>query len=385
MPVVRLKGLNRVKKTLKDGTVRIHWYAWKGGPKLEGQPGTPEFIASYNRAVEQRRAPRNDTLAGLVTAYKDSPEFAKLAASTQAEWRRWMDRISADVAADDIGGLTLKALEDRRTREDILDWRDQYADRPRTADYGMQVLSRVLGWAVDRGRLAINIAAGVEQLYKSDRADQIWTGEEIAAYRAAAPSPEVSFIIPLACVVGLRREDLIKLTWAHVGDLAIVFATGKSRGRRSVTVPLLPDAKDLLAEIKVQQDRRHAELVAVAAKKKQPAPPVCLTVLSNTRGQPWSVSGLEHQVIDTKTKAGVDKHLHDARGTFATRLRKAGLTAPEIADILAWDEKRVERILAKYVDRDTIVRALAERIARNESGSRSPNLSPTLSGDGQSD
>ena len=381
MPVVRLKGLNRVKKTLKDGTVRVHWYAWKGGPKLEGQPGSPEFIASYNRAVEQRRTPRNDTLAGLVTAYKAAPEFAKLAASTQKEWRRWLDRISADAAPDDIGGLTLKLLDDRRTREDILDWRDQYADRPRTADYGMQVLSRVLAWAVDRGRLAINIAAGVEQLYKSDRADQIWTPEEVAAFRAAAPSPEVGFIIPLACVVGLRREDLVKLSWSHVGDLGIVFATGKSRGRKSVTVPLLPDAKALLDEIKVQQERRHAELVAVAAKKKRPPPPACLTVLSNTRGKPWSVSGLEHQVIDTKTKAGVGKHLHDARGTFATRLRKASLTAPEIADIMAWDEKRVERILAKYVDRDTIVRALAERINRNESGATAPNLLPTLSSD----
>ncbi|ATC25180.1 tyrosine-type recombinase/integrase [Caulobacter vibrioides] len=382
MPVVRLKGLNRVRKVLKDGSVRVHWYAWKGGPKLEGQPGSPEFIASYNRAVDQRRAPRNDTLAGLVTAYKAAPEFQKLATSTQAEWRRWLDRISADEATNDIGGLTLKLLDDRRTREDVLDWRDQYADRPRTADYGMQVLSRVLGWAVDRGRLAINIAAGVEQLYKSDRADQIWTAEEVAAYRAAAPSPEVGYIVALACVTGLRREDLAKLTWKHVGDLAIVVATGKSQGRRSVTIPLLPDAKILLSEIKAQQTARHAELVAVATKKKRPPPPVCLTVLSNTRGQPWSVSGLEHQVIDTKTKAGVGKHLHDARGTFATRLRKAGLTAPEIADILAWDEKRVERILAKYVDRDTIVRALAERIARNESGSAAPNSFPTLSDEG---
>jgi hypothetical protein len=51
-------------------------------------------------------------------------------------------------------------------------------------------------------------------------------------------------------------------------------------------------------------------------------------------------------VVDAKTTAGIDKHLHDARGTFGTRLRKAGLTAPEIADVLAWEEERVERLLA---------------------------------------
>ena len=29
----------------------------KGGPALQGQPGSPEFIASYNAAVAQKIAP----------------------------------------------------------------------------------------------------------------------------------------------------------------------------------------------------------------------------------------------------------------------------------------------------------------------------------------
>ncbi len=48
---VRLKGINSVTKPLKDGTTVTYWYAWKGGPRLDGEPGDPEFIASYNRAV----------------------------------------------------------------------------------------------------------------------------------------------------------------------------------------------------------------------------------------------------------------------------------------------------------------------------------------------
>ena len=65
-------------------------------------------------------------------------------------------------------------------------------------------------------------------------------------------------------------------------------------------------------------------------------------------------------------KPAIDKHLHDARGTFGTRLRRAGLTASEIADVLGWDEKRVQHLLATYIDRDAIVMGLAERIRRNE-------------------
>ena len=202
-----------------------------------------------------------------------------------------------------IGGLTFKALDDRRVKADLLDWRDQWADRPRSADYGIQVLSRLLSWGVGRGLLAINAAAGIEQLYQSDRADQIWTADEVTRFADAAKSPEVGYIVRLACLTGLRREDLAQLCWSHVGDLAIVKPTGKSRGRRTAVVPLLDETQQLLKEIRTQQDRRHAELVASAERKKRPAPPKPLTVLSNTRGKPWSVDGLEHQVIDAKQAA----------------------------------------------------------------------------------
>ena len=54
---VRLRGVNRVAKRPADGTLRIYWYAWKGGPPLRGEPGTPEFIASYNEAVARKVTP----------------------------------------------------------------------------------------------------------------------------------------------------------------------------------------------------------------------------------------------------------------------------------------------------------------------------------------
>lgn len=60
----------------------------------------------------------------------------------------------------------------------------------------------------------------------------------------------------------------------------------------------------------------------------------------------------------------MDKHLHDARGTFATRLRKAGLSASEIADVMGWEEARVQKLLETYVDRDSVVRSIAERLNR---------------------
>jgi integrase len=387
---VRIRGLNRTVTRAADGRQVVYWYAWKGGPRLPGGPGSPEFMAAYAEAVAARKAAHAgppDTLAALVARYRAAPDYRRLADATRAEWARWLDRIAQDrpgpEGETDIGGLPLAALDDRRVRRDLLAWRDRWADRPRSADYAMQVLSRVLAFGLDRGELALNAAAGVAQLYDpAARGDQIWTAAELARFQAAAGSPEVAHIVRLACLTGLRRADLCRLSWAHVGDLAIVIPTQKSRGRRTQVIPLIDETRALLAEIRTQQAARHAELAAQAERKRRthpstPGPPQPTTVLTNTRGRPWTPDGLEAQVVDAKAKtkktgkpgADVAKHLHDARGTFATRLRQAGLTGPEIADILGWTEARVERLLKTYVDQDAIVLSIAARLkARGKEG-----------------
>ncbi len=44
---VDLKGI--AKASAKG---RIYYYAWRGGPRLRGEPGSPDFMASYNEAIE---------------------------------------------------------------------------------------------------------------------------------------------------------------------------------------------------------------------------------------------------------------------------------------------------------------------------------------------
>jgi integrase len=142
-----------------------------------------------------------------------------------------------------------------------------------------------------------NAAEGVEQLYSGGRVDQVWTSGEIDRFVAAAKTPEVGFIVRLACLTGLRRADLAKLAWSHVADAAIVMPTGKSRGRRNTVVPLINDTRTWLADIRTQQARRHAELCATAAKKRRPAPPIPTTVLSNNPRQTLdspTVSNITH-------------------------------------------------------------------------------------------
>jgi hypothetical protein len=71
---MQLRGINCVTKRLADGTRRTYWYAWKGGPPLRGEPGTPKFVASYNEAVAKKIAPPTGVLLALLFRFQESAE-----------------------------------------------------------------------------------------------------------------------------------------------------------------------------------------------------------------------------------------------------------------------------------------------------------------------
>jgi hypothetical protein len=128
---VQLKGVCHIRKKLADGQVRDYWYAWRGGPRLEGSPGTVEFIISYNAAVATRKRPLNNDLSFLLDAYQDSEAFRRLAPKTKRDYVRILTSIG-----NKFGDCPIKLLDDRRVRGEFLAWRDEIAkSSPRQADY----------------------------------------------------------------------------------------------------------------------------------------------------------------------------------------------------------------------------------------------------------
>jgi hypothetical protein len=150
---VQLKGINSHTAKLADGTTRTYWYAWKGGPRLQGEPGTPEFIASYNEAVAQKIKPASGRLFSLLQAYQASEDFRQLAPRTQDDYKRI---IRKEIEPEFID-FPLSGLTDRRTRGIFMEWRDKLALKSRRqADYAWTVLARVLSWSKDRGNITTN-------------------------------------------------------------------------------------------------------------------------------------------------------------------------------------------------------------------------------------
>jgi len=321
---VELKGLHTVRKTLASGETRTYYYAWRGGPQIKAEPNSPEFVKLFTEAHAKRKTIAGDTLLTLIAEFKSSSDFPKSDSSRRA-YNNYLKLIESE-----FGDMPIAALADPGVRGEFKSWRDGMAATPRKADYAWTVLARVLSVAKDRGRIAVNPCERGGRLYESDRADKIWTAEDIKAFCAVA-SPDLQDALILALWTGQRQGALLRLTWsaydgAHI-RLRVPRKGRRASGHKTVLVPAGGTLKALL-------DARKA-----AGRK-------ATTILTNSRGTPWTGDGFRSSWDKAFERAKLgDLHFHDLRGTAVTRLALAGCTVPEIASITGHSLKDVEQLL----------------------------------------
>src|SRR5215813_12815394 len=335
---IRLKGINSITKTLADGTRKTYRYAWKGGPPLNGDPGTPEFMASYNEAVARKVATPQGTLLAILRAFQASAEFAGLAERTRFDYVKQIKVIEKG-----LGDFPLAGLTDRRTRGIFMAWRDRLAvNSRRQADYAWQVLRRVLSWSLDRGLVLANPCERGGRLYRGTRADKIWGDENEAAFLKSAPA-YLHLPLLLALWTGQRQGDLLRLPWSAYDGTHIRLR--QSKGGKPIKVLVG-------APLKAALD---------AAQKHGPL------ILTNSLRRPWRSHSFQAAWGIATAKAGiVGVTFHDLRGTAVTRLALVESTEPEIATITGHSLRDVRSILdANYLHRDP---ALGESAIRKLEG-----------------
>lgn len=340
-------------------------YAWKGGPLLMKHEGArkPNLTAEATRrlaeAMASKDAPDTSRFRSVIRAWQRSEAWKALAPGTRKTWSRHVDRIEAK-----WGDVPIGVWNDSRMTAKVVKWRDEMADKPRTADIGVTVLVALLKWARLHGEgITMNAAADIPGLYKGgQREDIVWLAEDIDRFAVAAAEAEQEHIVDglrLCALTGLRRDDLVTLTFKHVGEVAVTKTALKaSRGKRKkATIPMTPDLEALLADLRTRKRGEGVE-----------------TVLVNSFGQPWTGDGYGGSFNRIRDAAGIahtdedgrarKKHLHDVRGTFCTMLiAEVGLTDEQVAPIMAWTKERVAHIRKVYVDDNKVVVAIGERIA----------------------
>lgn len=347
---VNLKGVHTVRKRLAGGQVGTYRYAWRGGPRLLAEPGSPAFIREFEEAHRQRRVPRGNTFGTLVAEYRASSAFMTLRDRTRKDYARYLKMVETD-----FGDLPIAALSDQRMRGDFMVWRDKMIESPRTADLAWSVLARVLSVAVDRGRILTNPCERGGRLYKADRQDAIWTEEMVETALAAFPE-SLRWALVLAIWTGQRQGDLLRLPWSAYNGDHIRLRQSKTGTRVKIKVS---------AALKAELHR---------------IPKIGTLILTNQRKLPWSSDGFRTSWGRACAKAGITGvTFHDLRGSAITRLAEAGATPQEIAAVTGHSLNDVNAMLdAHYMSRtgslsDSGIRKLERKEKRTKSVNRSVN------------
>jgi integrase len=327
--VIRLRttsGLHIVRRKRAGGD-RWYVYARRGGPLIHQQDGDrPEVTdALLAKAAAEKRGPAADTLAGLIRAYRSSPQFDSKADKTKADYRQRLDQIEAQ-----FGRVPIRLIP--KLRGEVIKWRDEMASTPRAADRCVGMLSTVLTWAEDREMIERNPLARIGKLHRVNRADLIWEAHHWEALKDAPG--HIHRVLTLGSLTGLRIGDLLRLAWEDLQPGYIALSTRKTGGE--AIIPLHPE----LARFFTGPGRG--------------------IVLRNSRGDPWTLEGWK-SAWGRAQPEGFDRHVHDLRGTFATRLMAAGFSDTEIALVMGWRAERIAAIRMRYVDRGRVAKLLAGR------------------------
>lgn len=348
---IKLRGLNRVRKRLSDGAEVVYYYAWKGGPRLPGTPGSPEFMAAYSAAVASRKRTPEDVLTTLLDAYESSAEFCALADRTRTDYRKHLRAIAVE-----FGDFPIAGLADKRARGEFLAWRDRLAvSSRRNADYRFSVFARALSWSVNRGMTPLNPLERTGRVYRARRSENVWSDADEQSFLSKAP-PHLHLALLLALWTGQRQGDLLRLTWSAYDGEVLRIRQRKTQAR--VVIPVGSPLKVALEALK--EHRKDA-----------------VTILTTEQGRAWTESGFRASWRKACAKAGVqDVTFHDLRGTAVTRLALAGCSEAEIATITGHSLRDVGAILdAHYLKRD--FRLAVSAIEKLERRTNRPTALPT--------
>lgn len=321
MKLDRVKGVHRYRHP-KSGL----WYAYhrKTGQRLAAPWKTAAFWLEVDvldkkvakaKAADEAKGALPGSLGLVIEAFRLSPNWAVLSPKT---------RLGYDNIFTLLKPLHAMPIRDV-TRPFVLKLRDDKIFPKHgvwTANYTVVVLGLVTQYAADRGLIDANpLAEKVRRLRQARATDdkparnRPWTREECAAVLAAA-KPQIKLPIALAMFGGFRKTDILAMKRNRVAGGDISIRTSK-RGV-PVNIPMHPELAAAIAQAPV-----HIERLCV-----------------NSYGEPWSESGWNASFfkfiarLEVEGVVGDGLTLHGLRHTLGTRLKEAGASDQQIADVL---------------------------------------------------
>jgi integrase len=260
---------------------------------------------------------------------------------------------------------------------------------PRTAGAARGTLSAALSAAVADGLLTVNVARAARPPARPSTSPSAFTDDELDRIAVVCAQHRLGMLFLFAALTGLRTSELLGLEWEHVDleegryqvveGLHRIGATGaaaigvepgllashpKTVGSGDGT-PMSPAAVDVLRRWKTAQ---AAERLAAPRWSDSGR------VFTTATGTPLDPSNVRRQwrkvlaaaKVPAKSRGGAGRGLHELRRTFASRLRRAGVSLEEVQRLGRWSSPAM--LLAHY-------RAVDEAHLRDAAGAGDAGVS----------
>lgn len=195
----------------------------------------------------------------------------------------------------------------------------RYADgvKPATINRELAMLKKAFNLACREWEWAKDNPVCRVSMEREQNTRDRWLTEEEEAQLLAAAAPWVRELIVFAINTGMRRGEILALTWAGVDFTRRTVTVFRSKNGERRTIPINQTVLDLLTE-------------KYAAK-----PSDSLLVFASQTSTPLDGSNLRRGFTSALKAAQIeDLHFHDLRHTFATRLVQAGVDLYKVQRLL---------------------------------------------------
>ncbi|WP_119270900.1 tyrosine-type recombinase/integrase [Taklimakanibacter deserti] len=322
---------------------RRYYVRKPGAPKirLREEFGTEEFRRAYDEAMAGRAVvkPKTKIAEGsalwVCRAYYQSTWFLnKLGESSQEVRRRILDRWA-------------EALDDRPfrliTKQHVLGWIDDRADRPEAANNFLKALRGLFAFAVERRFIAADPTAGIKKIITETDGFHVWTEDEVDKFEARHPvGSKARLALALLLYTGVRRSDLVTLG-PQMND-----GFHRVKQRKTKRVIMLPIIDEL------------ASVIAAS-------PCGSTTYLVTQHGRPFSAKGFGARMRKWCDDAGLPQcTAHGLRKVGATRAADRGASERQLMAIFGWSTVEQASVYTRAADQKRMASAAIGTLAKRE-------------------
>ena len=328
----------------RDRHGRVRWRFRKGKRTvyLDGAPGDPGFLPSYEAALAGRSRPEatvtristgaapRSLRAAWIAYVKTSPEWKQAEECTRTRDGRIADAFLrqrvVESAPDTWGEIPVADLKRRHLKAIVA----SMSDRPHTARRWLIVIRKMIGAALDEEWIESDPAHRLKYRPPPTHGWRAWTWAEMKAFEDHWPigsTPRLCYALTLW--LGPRRKDVAALATASIDGDSITFTTHKTG--RVVSGHITPMLREVLD----------------ASDLSGP------TILKTAYGQPFSEKSLTGRMADWTHAAGLPKGctIHGLRKTLGALIADSGGSSRQAMAALGHDDLKQAELYSEASDR----------------------------------